>query len=414
MASSPKIIVFDDDPTGSQTVRGCPLLLDFSTATLQAGLADPSPLLFLLTNSRALEPEQVRQELTALCRRLKPLLAQLTRPWMVVSRGDSTLRGHTPLELEVIRAELGPFAANLLVPAFPQGGRTTKDGVHLLQGEPLHHSAFARDQRFGYPSSDLPQWLEHKTAGLIQANVVVRLKPAESLAELKTGQWAVLDASSPNDLELIGERVLAELGLGRKHLCQSAASLLNGLSGMPSVLLEPREVPPIAAPGLVLVGSHVPLSDAQLVDLLEQPGCSGVEFSLDEPQEPSALRDQLQQLLSRAITPVLFSSRGERPGYSPAKQRDLALQMAQVVMTLELPLGYVIAKGGTTSLTLLRQGLQLQQVRLLGQLLPGLSMVQPPVPHPRFGRLPVVTFPGNLGDRTTLSRCWQLLEAARH
>ncbi len=413
MASSPKIIVFDDDPTGSQTVRGCPLLLEFSTANLQAGLADPSPLLFLLTNSRALEPEQVRQELTALCRRLKPLLAQLTRPWLVVSRGDSTLRGHTPLELEVIRAELGPFAANVLVPAFPQGGRITRDGVHLLHGEPLHHSAFARDQRFGYPSSDLPQWLQHKTAGAIPADSVVRLKPADSLAELETGQWAVLDASSPTDLDLIGERVLAELALGRKHLCQSAASLLNGLSGMPSVLLEPGEVPPIAAPGLVLVGSHVPLSDSQLADLLEQPGCSGVEFSLDEPQEPSALRDQLQQLLSTGITPVLFSSRGERPGYSPAKQRELALQMAQVVMDLEPPLGYVIAKGGTTSLTFLQQGLQLQQVRLLGQLLPGLSMVQPPLPHPRFGRLPVVTFPGNLGDQTTLSRCWQLLEAAR-
>ena len=413
MASSPKIIVFDDDPTGSQTVRGCPLLLDFSTASLQAGLADPSPLLFLLTNSRALEPEQVRQQLTALCQRLKPLLAQLERPWLVVSRGDSTLRGHTPLELEVIRSELGPFAANLLVPAFPQGGRTTAAGVHLLDGEPLHHSAFARDRRFGYPSSDLPHWLEHKTAGAIPAASVARLKPAESVAELKTGQWAVLDASTPNDLDLIAEQVLAELAKGRKHLCQSAASLLNGLSGMPSELLEPAELPPIAAPGLVLVGSHVPLTDAQLADLLDQPGCCGVEFSLDEPQEPAALTAQLQQVLSTGITPVLFSSRGERPGYTPARQRELALQMAQVVMALEPPLGYVIAKGGTTSLTLLQQGLQLQQVRLLGQLLPGLSLVHPAAPHHRFGRLPVVTFPGNLGDQTTLSRCWQLLEAAR-
>ena len=172
-------------------------------------------------------------------------------------------------------------------------------------------------------------------------------------------------------------------------------------------------MPPIAAPGLVLVGSHVPLSDAQLADLLEQPGCCGVEFSLDGPPELGALTAQLQRLLSAGLTPVLFSSRGERPGYSPARQRELALQMAQVVMDLEPPLGYVIAKGGTTSLTFLQQGLQLQQVRLLGQLLPGLSMVQPPVPHPRFGRLPVVTFPGNLGEATTLSRCWQLLEAAR-
>ena len=108
MASSPKIIVFDDDPTGSQTVRGCPLLLEFSTANLQAGLADPSPLLFLLTNSRALEPEQVRHELKALCRRLKPLLAQLTRPWLVVSRGDSTLRGHTHRNVWVHAKQLLP------------------------------------------------------------------------------------------------------------------------------------------------------------------------------------------------------------------------------------------------------------------------------------------------------------------
>ena len=155
----------------------------------------------------------------------------------------------------------------------------------------------------------------------------------------------MLDSSTTKDVDVIAEQVLAELSKGRKHLCQSAASLLNGLSGMPSELLEPAELPPIAAPGLVLVGSHVPLTDAQLADLLDQPGCCGVEFSLDEPQEPAALTAQLQQLLNSGITPVLFSSRGERPGYSPARQRELALQMAQVVMALEPPLGYVIQRG---------------------------------------------------------------------
>ena len=43
-----KIIVIDDDPTGSQTVHGCPLLLRWDPVTLDAALADPSPLLFLL------------------------------------------------------------------------------------------------------------------------------------------------------------------------------------------------------------------------------------------------------------------------------------------------------------------------------------------------------------------------------
>lgn len=116
-----KIIVFDDDPTGSQTVHGCSLLLNFSSSNLAAGLADPSALLFLITNSRALEPEQVRDQLQLICARLKPLLENYQRPWLVVSRGDSTLRGHTPLEQELISAGLGPFHANLLVPAFPRG-----------------------------------------------------------------------------------------------------------------------------------------------------------------------------------------------------------------------------------------------------------------------------------------------------
>ena len=79
--------------------------------------------------------------------------------WLVVSRGDSTLRGHFPLEVDVINEELGPFDATLLVPAFLEGGRTTVDGVHRLHGQPVHETALARDRLFGYISSDLPAWV---------------------------------------------------------------------------------------------------------------------------------------------------------------------------------------------------------------------------------------------------------------
>ena len=414
MASTPKIIVFDDDPTGSQTVRGCPLLLEFSPSGLAAGLADPSPLLFLLTNSRALEPDEARLHLRQLCRRLRPLLDQLDRPWLVVSRGDSTLRGHTPLEHDVIRAELGPFHASLLVPAFPQGGRTTCQGVHLLHGQPLHQTPFSQDRRFSYPSSDLPVWLEHNSAGAIAAAQVIRLSSAAGLEQLQAGDWAVLDAADPQDLDAIGSAVIAELAQGRRHLCQSAASLLNGLSGIRSRLLGPAELPPIQAGGVVLVGSHVPLTDQQLTALLEEPQCTGVEFSLDsDARDWPALTAELEVIRAQGRTPVLFSSRGERSGLSPQQQRQLASAMAQVVLGLEPPLGYVIAKGGTTSLTLLAEGLGFQQLRLLGQLQPGLSIVQPEQPHGRFGALPVVTFPGNLGDQDSLRRCWQQLEQLR-
>ena len=85
--------------------------------------------------------------------------------------------------------------------------------------------------------------------------------------------------------------------------------------------------------------------------------------------------------------------------------------MAKLALSLGPPLGFVIAKGGTTSFTLLRAGLGLDRLQLLGQLLPGLSLVQPQPHHPIWGDLPIVTFPGNLGDATSLRQCWQLLEA---
>ena len=414
MASSPKIIVFDDDPTGSQTVRGCPLLLKFSSASLAAALADPSPLLFLLTNSRALDAEEVRIQLPLLCRRLRPLLEQLERPWLVVSRGDSTLRGHTPLEHDVIRTELGPFHASLLVPAFPQGGRTTANSVHLLHGQPLQETPFSRDQRFSYPSSDLPAWLEHKSGGAIAAEQVARLRDPKGLETLGLGQWAVLDATQPEDLDAIGSALLAELAQGRRHLCQSAASLLNGLTGITSRLLSADEMPPVKAGGVVLVGSHVPLTDQQLELLLAEPKCLGVEFPLDTSDEDlPRLTASLEAIRADDFTPVLFSSRGEQHGFSPLQQRQLAYRMAQVLLEPEPPLGYVIAKGGTTSFTWLADGMGLTQLRLLGQLQPGLSIVQPEQPHERFGLLPVVTFPGNLGNAQSLNCCWQQLEQLR-
>jgi uncharacterized protein YgbK (DUF1537 family) len=76
-------------------------------------------------------------------------------------------------------------------------------------------------------------------------------------------------------------------------------------------------------------------------------------------------------------------------------------------------LGYLISKGGITTQTLLAEGLALTVVALQGQLLPGLSLVLagPSPPPPGGGApLPVLTFPGNLGDDGTLREAWRRME----
>ena len=450
MAERWKLIVLDDDPTGSQTVHSCPLLLRWDANSLRRGLAHPSPLLFVLANTRALDPEAARQRVRQICQALKPLLAEVVgagpwQRWMVICRGDSTLRGHFPLEAEVVAEELGPFHAGLLAPAFLPGGRTTVDGVHLLHGEPVHRSAFARDGLFGYGTSHLPAWVQQKTGGRVPAAAVKQITLAEldaaaagpglarlldRLRRLDGQPWLAVDAQQPRQLEALGQAVAQLSGEGLRFLAQSAASLINGLVPLPPQPLDATGLAQLRRrspegrplPGLVVVGSHVPLADQQLACLLQDPGCLPIEIPVAKlarllagptPQElllsleQSWLR-QLQAACRADQTPVLFTSRGEHQCGSAAERRRLGLElaalMARLVAAVAPQLGYLISKGGITTHTLLANGLQCDQVELQGQLLPGLSLVL-------AGDLPVVTFPGNLGDPETLHQAWSLLAA---
>jgi uncharacterized protein YgbK (DUF1537 family) len=469
-----KVVVLDDDPTGSQTVHGCPLLLRWDPATLRLGLAHPSPLLFVLANTRALAPAAAAERVAEICRALLQAVAAeqaegRCRHWLIVSRGDSTLRSHFPLECEVIARELGGeggegggpaqgFDATFLAPAFLPGGRTTVNGVHRLNGEPVHTTAFARDGLFGYRSSDLALWAEERSGGRIAAASVERLGLAEldaaaasdeghaalcaRLAALEGNRLVAVDAERPRQLAALGAAVReltapsasGRWGRPRRFLFQCAASLLNGLVALPPQPLDAaglaalrRQGPRGPLPGLVLVGSHVPLADAQLEELLKEPPCAAVELPVARlarvlegpaPQEllaslEQAWREQLEACLAAGRTPVLHSSRGEVRCASAAERRRLgaalAALMARLAGALAPRLGYVISKGGITTQALLSEGLDLAAVELQGQLLPGLSLVLSP-DGAAAARLPVLTFPGNLGEAGTLRQAWRRME----
>ena len=149
-----KIIVLDDDPTGSQTVHSCLLLMRWDVATLKEALADNAPLFFVLTNTRGMSAERASTITREVCRNLKLALAGEDIHPLFVSRSDSTLRGHYPVETDVMAEELGPFDAHFLVPAFFEGGRITRDSVHYLRTggkeTPVHETEFARDSIFGF------------------------------------------------------------------------------------------------------------------------------------------------------------------------------------------------------------------------------------------------------------------------
>jgi uncharacterized protein YgbK (DUF1537 family) len=436
MATQPKIIVLDDDPTGSQTVHSCLLLTRWDVETLRLGLADPSPIFFVLTNTRALTPEQAQQVTTEVCHHLKQAIAAAgVQDFLVVSRSDSTLRGHYPIETDAIAAELGPFDAHFLVPAFFEGGRFTRDSIHYLVVNgvptPVHETEFARDSVFGYQHSYLPDYVNEKTHGRIPAAQVqrfqlddIRAGSLERLLALHNNQCGVVDAETQADLDQFAANVLTAAAQGKRFLFRSAASLLTALAQLPPQPIAATEMSAYVRghkPGAVIVGSHVKKTTEQLEQLLQAPAVVGVEVAVSEllagGMGAEALLaqtlKQVEQIHAQGQTPVIYTSRQELTFADiPTRLKfgqDVSALLMAVVQGLPVDIGFLISKGGITSNDVLSTGLALQTARLLGQILPGCSVVRTPSDHPHFPELPVVLFPGNVGDATALATAYRRL-----
>ena len=425
--TAPKIIVLDDDPTGSQTVHSCLLLTRWDVATLKTALADAAPLFFILTNTRGMDAAEAAAVTREVCENLQCALTDHAGPVLFVSRSDSTLRGHYPVETDVMNIVLGPYDATLLTPAFFEGGRITRNSTHYLivDGKPVptHETEFARDSVFGYRSAYLPDYVAEKTQGRVTAHTVQRLT-LDILRAGKTGDWlaalqdnavGVVDGETPADYQLFADAVLAAAAGGKRLLFRSAASLLTALAKLPPQPISAEAFSTLVRnqkPGAVIVGSHVAKTTAQLSALLHQRGVIGLPLNVARlPDAHAEVVDELVASIAhvhaRGLTPVVYTSRTERQFASVAARLQfgaaVSAALMDVVRRLPTTLGYLISKGGITSNDVLSKGLALSVSRVLGQILPGVTVVQTPPDHSHLPGLPVVIFPGNVGDERALA-----------
>ncbi|MEL7009645.1 MAG: four-carbon acid sugar kinase family protein [Cyanobacteria bacterium J06588_4] len=432
-----KIIVIDDDPTGSQTVHSCLLLMQWDVATLKRGLLDRAPIFFILSNTRAMNPQQAAETTQEICQNLKVAIAEAgIKDFLVVSRSDSTLRGHYPVETDVIAQELGGFDAHFLTPAFFEGGRITVDLTHylLVEGEKVSvaETEFARDSVFSYSHGYLPDYVAEKTQSRILAEQVVKLPLADirdrqispRLLKLTNNQCVVVDGENQQDYDLFAEAVLEAAANGKRFLFRSAASLLTSLAQLgdqPVSATEMAKYRASEAPGIVLVGSHVQKTTEQLQQLLQEEQVVGIEVDVaslrDHPQEKDSRRQEISRAVESAFsqnkTAVVYTSRSEL-SFTDVQQRlkfgvAVSALLMEVVHNLPPEISFLISKGGITSNDVLSVGLNLTEARLLGQILPGCSVIRTEPNHPQFPNLPVVLFPGNVGDRDSLAAAWQRL-----
>lgn len=369
------IAVLDDDPTGSQTVHGVPIVLalDDDALTLEA------PTTFFLTNSRSL-PEAEAVELTE---RVARRLFEQDPEVEIVSRSDSTLRGHVAAEVAAIerarRAVVGEgYDAILFAPAFFEAGRYTRDDVHYAGDTPVGETEFARDATFGYRSSNLRDFLREKVGD-------------------DADRWVVVNAEGYDDLDAVVRSVRSS---GRRFLYRTGPSFVRALAGIEPI--EPlTEFGRRDGHGLVVVGSHVGLTTRQ-VEAVE--GLEEIELDVTA-LDPEGVGARVTEAL-RERDVLLYTSRELVRGDDPlATARKVSAAVTQVVRSaLDARPGWVIAKGGITSHDVAVHGLGIRRATVLGQLLPGMvSVFRPDDADERAVGMPYVVFAGNVGDEGTLA-----------
>jgi uncharacterized protein YgbK (DUF1537 family) len=432
-ASGRKVVALDDDPTGVQTVYDTAVLAHWDAAALAVELGQPEPLFFVLTNSRSL-PEAAA---TALNREIAGNLLEVSResgtPFAVVSRSDSTLRGHFPAETDALAEVLGGVDGVLICPAFFEGGRVTVGDVHYVrEGErltPAVETEFARDATFGYRARSLPEWVEEKSRGRSKASDVASISLEEirggvpsrivdRLRGVRGGQPVIVNALDYPDLWTVVLGLLQAEAEGKKFLYRTGASFVRARAGIGARPLLTREEllgpgAPRPARGVVVVGSHVRRTTEQLERLLTLADVSGVEVTVSEllggtdacEREIGRGLRSAEKAIASEKTPVIFTTRRVE---HPAGRDELAVgrmvsdALVAIVDGLEGRPDFVVGKGGITSSDIGTRGLGAERVIVLGQVRPGVPVWRLGA-ESRFPGLPYVVFPGNVGDRDTLA-----------
>lgn len=424
------VVVLDDDPTGTQTVHDVPVLTRWSADILATELAAGPPALYILTNSRAVPPEAA----TALNREIGVRLAMAGRAtgrrYAVVSRGDSTLRGHYPVETDALVEGLGARVdATLLVPAFIAGGRYTVGNRHYVaDGDwlvPAAHTPFARDAVFGYRGANLPAWVEEKSGGRIPASTVGSIsieaireggpeRVAGVLLALAQGAVCVVNAASERDLAVVALGAILAEEQGRRFLYRTAASFVCARAGLtPRPLLTPTELSlPLTGGGLIIVGSYVPLTSVQVAALLTEGRVTAVEIAVERLLSPTARDGEIARAAHEANTAlrrgddtVVVTSRdlvtSADAGASLRIGQHISASLVAVVRAITTRPRYIIAKGGITSSDVATAGLDVTRATVRGQVAAGVPVWQVG-PESRYPGLTYVIFPGNVGQPRTL------------
>ena len=394
------MVVLDDDPTGIQTVHGCLLITQWDDDSVRQGFEDAEPFFYILTNTRAM----TRDDAARVTREAMEAVVRVNRAFgyrlIIVSRSDSCLRGHFPLETDVMRNVLvnsGYTVADKIpfCPAFIEAGRVTIDGVHYMKDGkrliPISETEFARDNVFAYHTSVLSEYIKEKSAN--------------------PDDYIIVNAQGYDELRAFAATILSD-SVAESIVIRCSSSLPKAISGIADIPLLDRTILKQEGVGCFIVGSHVKKTTQQLEHLLQQEGTCAIEVDVqrildDAPLLMSETSDTIRQVVDMGLTPVVYTSREEIRLDDANQRQHLGQQVSDflvdIVYRLPFTPAYLVGKGGITSHDILTKGLGIKSARVLGQIINS-------VPCVMTDEFPYIIFPGNVGNDQSLREVYEKLK----
>ena len=411
-----KLLVLDDDPTGTQSATDALVLLRWDASSLADALRDRDSA-YLLTNTRAVDESSAIALLRSVRADAEAAGRELGAPVRIVLRGDSTLRGHVFPETEVF-AE--PDDLIVFVPAFPQGGRTTRDGRHFVRIDGIDHLAheteYARDPVFPFETSVLSDYVRARVPRPVVTVSLAAVRSgglAAAISSAERGAVIVPDAVTDDDVRLIAAAVHDAWAKDRRVVVRSGSPLAAALAGVESTGLLPRPLVAAPRPTLLVCGSHTLGATRQLAAIEDRWG-RPTEIDTDAAMadaaaEASRIAALALEALARDGFAAVASARERRPEHGTLSHGEQVMTaLTAAVAAVRVRAGVVVSKGGITSADVARIGLGADRAVVRGQVVPGVSVWS--LATPEGDDVLYVVVPGNVGDPSTLA---DVLDAVR-
>ncbi|MBQ8590978.1 MAG: hydroxyacid dehydrogenase [Firmicutes bacterium] len=439
-----KIVVLDDDPTGVQTVHDISVYTGWDLDSIREGFAEEGKLFYILTNSRGLTVAQTTQVHEEIARRVAQVSRETGKDFILMSRSDSTLRGHYPLEprllKDIVEEETGmTIDGEVMCPFFKEGGRFTIDDVHYVKyGDelvPAGETEFAKDKTFGYKASDIKEYIEEKTGGEFKATDVTSIsledirrlnidKIVDQLMNVNGFNKIVVNAIDYVDVKIFCVALYRAMAQGKHFMFRTAAAIvkeIGGISSQPLLTRAQMITKETKNGGVIVVGSHTEKTTRQLEELKKIPGIVSIEFDsdlvLDDEkfaEETKRVRRLIEETIAGGKTAVAYTRRKllviENDTKEDALVRSVKISDAVQSLVGELTVepSFVIAKGGITSSDVGTKALRVRRANVMGQIRPGIPVWQTRS-ESKFPNTPYVIFPGNVGEDVTLREAAEIL-----